>query len=60
LTLKNTLKACSIRVKQGVLLAPIAELPPAFKICEFPPNRPSVLEFANFGGLFLPPFPLPF
>ena len=29
---------------------------PAFKICEFPPNRPSVLEFANFGGLFLPLF----
>ena len=29
---------------------------PAFKICEFPPNQPSVLEFANFGGLFLPLF----
>lgn len=33
---------------------------PAFKICEFPPNRPSVLEFANFGGLFSAFFSTPF
>ena len=45
---------------QGVLLAPIAELFPAFKICEFPHNRPSVLEFANFGGFFLHSFSSPF